>query len=341
VENSSNNRQIVLLTKARAALVEAKTLDDVKAIRNQGEAAIRYAKSRRDIGREAILEAQEIVRRAERRLGEMLAGMDGKGSHGGNRKSSNAMLLDDLGFTKMESSRFQAEARVPEPIFENWLQKTRERGEELTQAALIKLGKQHEACKASPVVESVDEAESAIIGKLDSLVLQGKHFGCIYADPPWKYGNQGTRASTNNHYQTMTVEEIAAEPVAQLSADNCHLHLWTTNGFLFEAREIMEAWGFKYKSVFVWVKPQMGMGNYWRLSHEFMLLGVKGSLPFREHNLMSWLEADRTKHSRKPRAVREMIERASPGPYLELYGREEIEGWTVYGNQIERTLFNA
>jgi N6-adenosine-specific RNA methylase IME4 len=83
------------------------------------------------------------------------------------------------------------------------------------------------------------------------------------------------------------------------------------------------------------------MGNYWRVSHEFLLLGVRGSLTFRDQTLASWVQASRTIHSRKPAVVRTLIERVSPGPYLELYGREELpdSAWTVYGNQIERRLF--
>ena len=83
------------------------------------------------------------------------------------------------------------------------------------------------------------------------------------------------------------------------------------------------------------------MGNYWRVSHEFLLLGVRGSLPFEDRTLRSWILERRTSHSRKPYRARQLIEQVSPGPYLELYGREELPDsqWTVYGNQVERRLF--
>ena len=139
----------------------------------------------------------------------------------------------------------------------------------------------------------------------------------------------------------MTLDEICKEPVKDLTASDAHLHLWTTNAFLREAFDVLRAWGFRYKSCLVWIKPQLGMGNYWRVSHEYLLLGVRGSLPFRERTFRSWLSARRTAHSRKPFIFRELIERVSPGPYLELYGREEQpnSGWTVYGNEVERRLF--
>ena len=137
----------------------------------------------------------------------------------------------------------------------------------------------------------------------------------------------------------MTVDEIAAEPVTSVADDDCHLHLWTTNAFLFDAKRIIEAWGFEYRSCFVWVKPQMGIGNYWRVSHEFLLLGIRGKATnFLVADEMSWLSAGRSGHSRKPAAVRAKIERVSPGPYLEMYGRERAIGWTVYGNEVSSDL---
>ena len=124
--------------------------------------------------------------------------------------------------------------------------------------------------------------------------------------------------------------------IAQLAAENCHLHLWATSPLLPEALNVMEFWGFTYKSSWIWIKPQMGLGNYWRLGHEFLLLGVRGQLGFLDHSQRSWIEADRTTHSTKPEEVRELIEKVSPGPYLELYGRHAPPNskWTVYGNQI-------
>lgn len=139
----------------------------------------------------------------------------------------------------------------------------------------------------------------------------------------------------------MSLDEICAEPVRDLVDDDAHLHLWTTNAFLYEAFEVIHAWGFTFKSCLVWVKPQLGMGNYWRVSHEFLLFGIRGSLPFQDKSIRSWQLARRTSHSRKPFLFRGLIEQVSPGPYLELYGREEQpnSGWTVYGNQVERRLF--
>ena len=179
---------------------------------------------------------------------------------------------------------------------------------------------------------------------LDGFVHRAKEdatqrFACIYADPPWRYGNQGTRAATDDHYGTMSVDEICALPIADIAAEDAHLHLWTTNAFLFDAKRVMEAWGFEYKSCFVWVKPQMGIGNYWRVSHEFLLFGMRGDCPFGRRDQMSWAELPRGRHSAKPDAIRQRIEKVSPGPRIELFARDVTDGWSAWGNQLRRNLF--
>ena len=184
-----------------------------------------------------------------------------------------------------------------------------------------------------PIGETVDD--------LNELVKRGRVFPAIYADPPWPYDNSASRGAAVNHYPTMSLAEICNEPIEQLAAENAHLHLWTTNAFLPDAFRVIDAWGFQYKSCFVWLKPEIGMGNYWRVSHEFLLLGMRGKLSFRNRQCASWAYAHRTIHSRKPGVIRMLVEKVSPGPYLELYGREELpdSAWTVYGNQIERRWF--
>jgi N6-adenosine-specific RNA methylase IME4 len=177
---------------------------------------------------------------------------------------------------------------------------------------------------------------------LGVLAATGARFGTIYADPPWLYDNQGTRAATGNHYGGMCVADLAALPIGQLAAKDAHLHLWTTNAFLFDCPKLFDAWGFEFRSSFIWCKSQMGIGNYWRNSHEILLTAIRGDAKrFIDHSLVSWLETERGRHSAKPEQVRHYIERASPGPYLELFGRRAADNWTVWGDQIERGLFHA
>jgi N6-adenosine-specific RNA methylase IME4 len=105
---------------------------------------------------------------------------------------------------------------------------------------------------------------------------------------------------------------------------------------LFEAKTVMEAWGFEYKSVLLWVKPQMGIGNYWRVCHEFLLFGTRGKLQMKDAHktLMSWHSVPRSKHSAKPNYFRELVEQVSYKPRLEIFARAAYDGWTVCGNEI-------
>jgi len=181
----------------------------------------------------------------------------------------------------------------------------------------------------------------SIVASLSDLCEANLTFNTVLADPPWRYNNVASRGAAQNHYSTMSLAEICDEPVGQLVGEHAHLHLWTTNAFLEDAFTVMRSWGFEFKSCLLWIKPTIGMGNYWRVSHEFLLLGIRGHLPFARKYFPSWVIAPRSAHSKKPFRFRELIELVSPGPYLELYGREEQPntGWTVYGNQVERRLF--
>ena len=149
------------------------------------------------------------------------------------------------------------------------------------------------------LIDNVSDCE--VVGDLEELLLNGCKFPCVYADVPWSFRHSSSRAAAANHYRTMSAKQLAMLPVRELAADDAHLHFWVPNALLPDAFDVMKAWGFDYKTNFVWIKPQIGMGNYWRNSHELMLLGIRGSLPFRKNNIKSWLEARRTSHSTKPR----------------------------------------
>lgn len=170
--------------------------------------------------------------------------------------------------------------------------------------------------------------------------------GTIVADPPWRYGNTSTRGAAEDHYPTMSIDEIADLKVPhEHTGSQAHLYLWTTAGHLPQAFAVMEAWGFTYKTYLVWVKPQMGMGNYFRVSTELVLFGIKGELRTRDRAIMNWFEARRGKHSAKPESFYDMVMRASPGPYLEMFARCRATkqllcgcskcrlGWQVWGNE--------
>ena len=195
-------------------------------------------------------------------------------------------------------------------------------------------GKRYPRRAAAPFPRDPEApAEAVSVASPDALADSGARFGTVYADPPWPYDNRATRGAAEDHYRTMTLAEIPALPVARLAARSAHLHLWTTTAHLPDAFRVVEAWGFRYRSLFVWTKPQMGLGNYWRIATEHLLLGVRGGCPFRCHGLMNHLCARRGRHSEKPEAVRRLVQRVSPGPRLELFGRKLAPRRTLFGDQ--------
>jgi N6-adenosine-specific RNA methylase IME4 len=173
-------------------------------------------------------------------------------------------------------------------------------------------------------------------------------FGTILIDPPWRFQNRTGKMAPEHRrlrrYPTMSFEEIAALPVGDLAASKSHLYLWTPNALVPEALEIMRAWGFKYKTNLVWYKVRKdggpdgrGVGFYYRNVTELVLFGVKGSMrtlaPGRSQ--VNILVSRKQEHSRKPEELYSVIERCSPGPYLELFAREQVEGWTQWGNEVD------
>lgn len=179
--------------------------------------------------------------------------------------------------------------------------------------------------------------QASAVRDLQMLGASGQRFATIYADPPWNYRSQTLELATANHYSTMTVEELCKLPVGALAAPDAYLHMWVTSAFLVGPPErIFAAWDFRYSgSSFVLVKRRLGLGNYWRIGHEFLLTAIRGNPPrFRDHTLRSWLEVERTGRSFKPEMVRTLVERAAPGPYLELFGRRHVANWTVWGDEV-------
>lgn len=333
-------RSLELLTRAHQALAEARTVDDLRSIREQAE-AVRYAMDVRGYLTSAINDAVDIKLRAERRLGQLLEGEEkavgGRPAKTCHSQGQVSESYTSRGIRRQDAARWQQVAAIPEPDFEAYVLRTKRDGDKLSTAGVLRAAKATRNAERNATTASTDKR---VLEDLGILVERGEKFGTIYADPPWRYGNQATRAATDNHYPTMTVEEISALPVRELVADDAHCHLWTTNAFLFDVPRIFEAWGFTYKSVFVWVKPEMGIGNYWRVSHEFLVFGVRGRAPFADRGLKSWASFSRGEHSAKPEAVRGFIERASPAPRLELFGRRLAPGWTIWGNQVTRNIFD-
>lgn len=172
-----------------------------------------------------------------------------------------------------------------------------------------------------------------------------KKYPVILADPAWDFKTNVTKNGRHvtKHYNTMSFEAIKNLPVADLSADDAILFLWVTNPLLNRATEIIETWGFRYKTVgFTWIKQNKksnglfrGMGYYTRANAEHCLIGTRGKvLPRKSKSVEQLIFAPRREHSRKPDEIYHRIEALYDGPYLELFSRSSKPGWTLWGDEV-------
>jgi N6-adenosine-specific RNA methylase IME4 len=185
--------------------------------------------------------------------------------------------------------------------------------------------------KAAPIRDS-----------LGALIERERRFPCIVVDPPWpQYEDAQGRGVYGRSvpYVTKSVDDIRALPVAALAADNAHLYLWTTNHDLPAAYSLVEAWGFRQAALLTWGKTRFGVGQYFRGQTEHAVFGVKGSQPLLRRDMGNWFTWPSGRlHSAKPAGFYEMVESCSPGPWLEIFGRGEREGWVVTGAEAEAAV---
>ena len=173
-----------------------------------------------------------------------------------------------------------------------------------------------------------------------------KKYNVIYADPPWAYDESGTgKRVVHSKYPTMSISNIKRLPVQDITDDNCLLFLWVTFPRLQEGLEVINAWGFRYYGLFKnWIKINKksdslfwGMGYYSRQNPEILLIGLKGKIPPQVRDEHSVLKSRIREHSRKPDQAREQIARVTGNlPRIELFARQKVEGWDVWGNETDK-----
>lgn len=178
-------------------------------------------------------------------------------------------------------------------------------------------------------------------------------YNIIYADPPWSYSDKRTGKGKNNpngaggcakHYNTMTIEDICSLPVSNIAAENCMLFLWTTAPMMFDAKRVINAWGFDYKTFgFVWVKMTNdmqkvrgdGIGNYTIQNAEYCLICLRGKYWRNKTGVKQILQAPKQEHSKKPDEIRErIVDLCGDLPRIELFARQYADGWDCWGNEV-------
>ena len=361
-------RQLDKYDAAVHALAEAKRIDDVKSIRDKAVALKVYARQAKD--RRLIESAAAIQLRAERRAGELLLQSEkNKGSRGHGRpprlggrrqrppKKDETPKLADLGISKSQSSNWQDLARLDTGTFETHVAEAQGKARRSLDGIHRELKRQQKREAYRARIE-----HGCIVDDLRELVDSGRKFGVIYADFPWDYEtffDKGKDRSAAQHYDTLGIAEIdAITPLLWgLAAPNCAFFSWATWAHYPLALKVDAACGFQYSTcAFVWVKtnptagaPELadlkdtdlhfGMGHVTRLGSEPVLLGLRGAPVRLNNDVRQVVLAPVGEHSEKPDEVRRRIERLYPGPYLELFGRKSVPGWSVWGNEILRDDF--
>jgi N6-adenosine-specific RNA methylase IME4 len=181
-----------------------------------------------------------------------------------------------------------------------------------------------------------------------------KKYDVILADAPWRYSNSKVNGAAEKHYPTLSTKELCSlgKKVRELSKDDSILFFWTTTPMVPDALQVIEAWGYKYKTSLAWLKvqdqnisnlnemiPSYGTGFWVRGCFELIMIATKGKIERSpEASAQLALISNRFKHSRKPDNIHEMAEKYFPkGNYLELFARRSAPGWDVIGNEIDGT----
>lgn len=330
--------QLVRYEQARSALAEARSVDEVKDIRDKAEAMRAYARMANDTQLES--DATELRLRAERRLGIMLTqqkttvgfnrGMAGTKLSGAEQEPvrDTRLTLADVGIDKKLSARSQKIGGIGEQAFEAMVESMRDR---IAEGGRVSLD-----------IVSADKKERRADRERDLAcrqeALPDRRYGVIYADPEWRFEvysrDTGMDRAADNHYPTSGTDAICARPVAGIAADDCALFLWATVPMLPDALRVMSAWGFDYKSHCIWAKDRIGTGYWFRNQHELLLVGTRGSIPAPAMGtqIASLVDAPVSAHSEKPIAFYELIEGYFPNlPKIELNARASRPGWDAWG----------
>lgn len=297
-----------------------------------------------EVRQQKLQEAQDIaeaVLDAEVRIGELMAKVPKAKNQYDDALNSGVIstkadVIREAGFTPMQVSRFETLAAHPEIVAQAKAE-ARENDDIVSRSLVL------EKVKAQKREELREQRDSAIQDQIErpktnnhvDIYTVSRKYRVIYADPPWSYNdkqNIEVLGGAEKHYLTMPLNDICKLPVP--AEDNAVLFIWVTSPMLEDCFKVINAWGFKYKTSFVWDKVAHNMGHYNSVRHEFLLICTRGSCTPDVAKLFdSVVSIERTEHSRKPKEFRDMIDTLYPiGNRLEMFAREAPDGWDVWGN---------
>lgn len=334
--NMEDLSKFVLIGREKLVAVRA----EIRAIERVGLA--------QEVREQKLKEAQDIaeaVLDAEVRIGELMAKVPKEPGRRTDiepvdssvqRLPTRNEVIEQAGFTPKQVQRFETLAAHPE-IVEQAKAEARENDDIVSRSLVL------EKVKAQKREELREQRDSAIQDQIErpktnnhvDIFTTDRKYRVIYADPPWSYNdkqNIEVLGGAEKHYLTMPLDDICKLPIP--AEDNSVLFIWVTSPMLEDSFKVINAWGFKYKTSFVWDKVAHNMGHYNSVRHEFLLICTRGSCTPDVAKLFdSVVSIERTEHSRKPKEFRDMIDTLYPiGNRLEMFAREAPDGWDVWGN---------
>lgn len=333
---------IEAMRRARAELDSARTIGEIKDIRDKAETLRSYARAA-DYSREITNLCAEVKLRAERKAGALLAVVVPHDGGRPPRKNTDTVsafpTLVELGIAdtkeaaQQRSARWQRSAAIPDEVFEDYVAAVHA-DTSGTEDVITTTGLRMHAARLrepAPVTEPVP--------------LPDGTYACIVADPPWPMKlierEQRPDQGRATPYPVMDLEAIGALPVPDLAADDAHLYLWVTHRFLPAGLAVAERWGFGYQCLMTWRKNTGITPFSWMYDTEHVIFARRGNLPLTRNGLRLSFDAPVTGHSAKPDVFYERVAAASPGPRLEMFARRSREGFTVWGNEVAGVVAGA
>lgn len=297
-----------------------------------------------EVRKQKLKEGQEIgeaVLDAEVRIGELMRDVPkAKNQYESalptdGQSKTKTEVFSDMGFTHSQVQRFETLAAHPEIVAQAKAE-AKENDDIVTRSLVLNMVKQKQKAEERKAYVAEQLAKPQADRHID-IFTTDKKYRVIYADPPWSYNDQQDTEKLGGavkHYPTMSISEICNLPVP--SADDAVLFLWVTSPLLEDSFKVIRAWGFKYKTSFVWDKVLHNMGHYNSVRHEFLLVATKGSCTPDVRKLFdSVVSIERTDHSAKPEEFRQIIDTIYPlGNRIELFARTSADNWDVWGNMV-------
>lgn len=296
-----------------------------------------------EVRKQKLEEAQDIseaVLDAEVKIGELMAKIPKQNTHNRAKNrhftaaTSKIEVIEAAGFSKMQAHRFETLAKNPE-LVEQAKAEARENDDIVSRSLVLEKVKQKKREEKEEKRESERQENAKKVEQLQTPLEAKGLFQTIVIDPPWDWDDEGDInqfGRTKPDYKTMPIEEIEQLPIAKIADKNCHLYLWVTNRSLPKAFRLVEAWGFRYITCLTWVKPSIGVGNYYRGDTEQILFCVKGSQPLKRHDVGTHFCAPRgDRHSAKPEEFYKLVETCSYAPYIDIFSRKSRDNWAMWG----------